>query len=61
MGTSEMLQRSITYEEAILRNYKQYVEQAGSTEAGDLFAQLIEEKTGQIERLRAVLKKYCKP
>lgn len=61
MGTNEMLQRSVTYEEAVLRNYKQYAQQSQGTEIGDLFAQLVQEKTVQIEKLRAMLKRYCKP
>lgn len=61
MGTNEMLQRSITYEEAILRNYIQYAEQTKDTEIGDLFAQLIQEKRLQVERIKVMLKRYCKP
>lgn len=61
MGTNEMLQRAITYEEAILRNYRQYSTQAEATEIGELFSQLAQEKIKQIEKLRAMLKRYCKP
>lgn len=61
MGTNEMIQRAIAYEEGILRNYRQYACQAESTEAGELFTQLIIEKTSQLERLKALQKRYCKP
>lgn len=61
MGTKEMLERSIAYEEAVLRNYRQYAKQSEDTDAGDLFAQLIQEKTNQLERLKAMQKSYCKP
>lgn len=61
MGTNEMLQRAITYEQAILRNYRQYAVQADATEIGELFSQLAQDKTIQIEKLKTMLKKYCKP
>ena len=37
MGTNDMLQRAITYEEAILRNYRQYATQAEATDGRTLF------------------------
>ena len=61
MGTNEMLKRSITYEEGTLRNYKQYALQAEATDVGELFKQLAEEKSEQLNRLRNMLKRYCKP
>jgi len=61
MGTNEMLQRAITYEQAILRNYKHYAAQAEATEIGELFSQLAQEKAIQIEKLKSMLKRYCKP
>lgn len=61
MSTNEMLKRSITYEEGTLRNYKQYAVQAEATDVGELFKQLIEEKTDQLNRLKSMLKRYCKP
>ncbi len=61
MGTSDMLKRSITYEEGILRNYKQYALQADATDVGELFKQLAEEKSDQLNRLKSMLKRYCKP
>ena len=60
MGTNEMLQRAIAYEEAVLRNYRQYASQASSTEIGDLFSRLIEEKNAQLEQLKTMYKRYCK-
>jgi rubrerythrin len=61
MGTKEMLSRSITYEEALLRTYNQYIVHAEDTEIGSLFARLAREKKGHIEELRTMLKRYCKP
>lgn len=61
MGTNEMLQRSIAYEEAVLRNYKQYAKQAETTDVGELFAQLAKEKAVHLEKLKAMQKSYCKP
>jgi len=61
MGTNDMLQRAIAYEEAILRNYRQYAKQAENTDAGALFAQLAEEKAVQLQKLKDMLKSYCKP
>jgi len=61
MGTNDMLKRSITYEEGILRNYRQYAAQAEATDVGELFRQLAEEKSGQLGRLKTMLKRYCKP
>lgn len=61
MGTNEMLQRSIAYEESVLRNYTQYAKQAEETDAGVLFAELAKEKAVHLEKLKAMLKSYCKP
>lgn len=61
MGTNEMLKRSVTYEEALLRNYKEYAKKSDSTEIGDLFTQLVSEKEQQLARLKGMLKRYCKP
>lgn len=61
MGTKDMLNRSITYEEALLRNYQQYTAQADDTEIGALFTKLAQEKRQHIEELKSMLKRYCKP
>lgn len=61
MNTNEMLQRSVTYEEAMLRNYKKFAQQAENTEVGDLFSLLTKEKEAQIEKMKSLLKRYCKP
>lgn len=60
MSTNEMLKRSISYEESILRNYRQYAVQAQGTEIGDLFTKLVEDKTKQLETMRSMFKRYCK-
>lgn len=54
-----MLQRSLTYEEALLRNYQNYANLTQSTEIGQLFEDLIAEKTLQINKLKTMLKRYC--
>lgn len=59
MSTKDMLQRSLTYEEALLRNYQNYANLAQSTEIGQLFEDLIAEKTLQINKLKTMLKRYC--
>lgn len=61
MGTLDMLNRSIAYEESLLRTYRQYAAQAADTEIGALFNRLIEEKCARIEELKAMHKRYCKP
>jgi rubrerythrin len=61
MGSKEMLQRSITYEEALLRNYLGYSRQTDSTEIGDLFEKLAEEKSTHIDELKTMLEKFCTP
>lgn len=60
MGTNEMLQRSITYEEALLKHYKQYAVQAAETDIGAAFSRLAQEKTLHLEQLYELQKKYCK-
>lgn len=60
MGTTEMLQRALAYEEALLRNYQTYAAQASSTEVGTLFQELAQEKAAQIQRLKSMFKRYCK-
>lgn len=60
MGTNDMLLRSITYEEALLKNYKQYASLAEYTDIGSLFARLAEEKALHLEQLYEMKKKYCK-
>jgi rubrerythrin len=61
MGTHDMLKRSITYEEGILRNYLQYAVQAEGTDIGELFKQLAVEKKEHLAMLRSMLQRYCKP
>lgn len=60
MSTNEMLRRSISYEESVLRNYRQYAIQAQGTEIGDLFSKLVEDKTKQLETMKSMFKRYCK-
>lgn len=60
MSTNEMLKRAISYEESILRNYKQYAIQAQGTEIGDLFSKLAEDKTKQLDIMRSMYKRFCK-
>lgn len=60
MSTNEMLKRAISYEESVLRNYRQYATQAQGTEIGDLFNNLIQEKAKQLETMRSMYKRYCK-
>lgn len=61
MGTNDMLNRAITYEESLLRSYRQYAALAEYTEIGTLFNRLIKEKCAHIEELKAMQQRYCKP
>lgn len=61
MGSNEMLKRSITYEEALLKSYKAFASRVEAPEIKNLYTELAQEKTLHIERLKKMLNSFCKP
>ncbi len=61
MGTNEMLQRSITYEEALLKNYKAFASKVEAPEIQILYSELAQEKSLHIKKLKNMLDSFCKP